>query len=217
MKIGIVTAVGPADCKVRVQFQDQDAVVSDWLPVMQKKTLKDKVYWLPDLGEHVVCMMDENQEFGVVLGAIYSDADTPPVSSQNKFHIKFEDGTFIEYDRAAHKLTAHVVGGTLDATVDVSATITSPLIKAVASTKVLCDSPLTECTGNLLVAGGISCAGTYGSTGGKIQTPGDIQSTGGEVSDKVRAMSADRAIYNQHTHPENGTGGGTTSQPNQQQ
>lgn len=110
MKIGIVTATDVATCKVRVQFQDQDAVVSDWLPVMQKKTLKDKVYWMPDINEHVVCLLDDNEEFGVVLGAIYSDADTPPVTSQDKFHIKFEDGTTVEYDRSSHKLSADVKG-----------------------------------------------------------------------------------------------------------
>ena len=214
MKIGIVNAVDQAACKVRVQFQAADSMVSDWLPVMQHKTLKDKFYFLPDLGEHVVCMMDENDEAGVVLGAIYSEADAPPASSPDLYHVTFSDGTVIEYDRAAHKLTAHVVGGTLDATVDVSATVTSPLIKAVASTKVVCDTPLTECTGNLIVNGGISCLGSYGNTGGKIVTPGDIQSTGGEVSDRVRAMSGDRTIFNGHTHP---APGGTTGQPNQQE
>ena len=110
MKIGIVDAIDPAACKVRVHFQDQDGVVSDWLPVMQKKTLNDKQYWMPDIGEHVVCLMDDNEEFGVVIGAIYSDADAPPISSPDKYLVKFEDGTTIEYDRTTHKLTADVQG-----------------------------------------------------------------------------------------------------------
>lgn len=182
MKIGIVTSIDPATAKCRVQFPDQDGVQSYWLPVLHHKTGKDKSYWMPDTGEHVCCLMDDNAEFGVVVGAIYSDADQPPVTSQDKYHVKFEDGTWIEYDRASHTLSAHVVGGTLEATVDVSATITSPLIKAVASTKVLCDTPLTECTGNLVVNGGITCTGSYGGSGGKITTPGNIESTGGDLS-----------------------------------
>jgi phage baseplate assembly protein V len=110
MKIGIVTATDPGACRVRVQMQDQDGVLTDWLPVMHQKTLRDKAYWMPDEGEHVVCMMDENEEFGVVLGAIYSDADTPPVSSQDKLHVAFDDGTTIEYDRAAGTMQINCVG-----------------------------------------------------------------------------------------------------------
>lgn len=182
MKIGIVTAVDVATAKCRVQFTDQDAVQSYWLPVLHHKTGKDKSYWMPDANEHVCCLMDDNAEFGCILGAIYSDADQPPVTSQDKCHIRFEDGTWLEYDRKSHAMTAHVVGGTLEATVDVSVTITSPLIKAVASTKVQCDTPLTECTGNLVVNGGITCLGSYGGSGGKITTPGDIESTGGSLT-----------------------------------
>jgi phage baseplate assembly protein gpV len=112
------------------------------------------------------------------------------------------------------KITIHVVG-TADITVDGDTTITTPNAIVHAATKVQLDTPLTECTGNLNVNGGITCLGTYGSTGGKIQTPGDIESTGGEVKDQVRAMSADRSIYNSHTHP--GDSGGTTGTPTQQQ
>lgn len=83
----------------------------------------------------------------------------------------------------------------------------------VAPTSVTINTPLTSCTGNLQVAGGITSLGTYGVSGGKIQTPGDIESTGGHVKDSVRTMAADRTIYNGHTHP--GDSGGTTGTPNQ--
>lgn len=107
------------------------------------------------------------------------------------------------------------VYGTATVNVDGNTTVTTPNATVHASQKVQLDTPLTECTGNLNVNGGITCLGTYGSSGGKIQTPGDIQSTGGEVKDKMRAMSADRTIYNGHTHP--GDSGGTTGAPTQQQ
>lgn len=110
MKIGIVTATDPATVKCRVQFPDQDAVETFWLPVLHHKTGKDKSYWMPDVNEHVCCLMDDNAEFGVIAGAIYSDADQPPVTSQDKHHVRFEDGTWIEYDRATHLLKADVQG-----------------------------------------------------------------------------------------------------------
>lgn len=209
---GIVVAREPATCRVRVQFPDRDEMVSDWLPVGQRKTLGDFDYWLPDTGTQVYCLMDEHCEAGVVLCAIYSDADLPPVTDGNLFYKKFSDGTVIQYDRGAHKLTADVKGE-IDARADNQAIITSPLVKAVASTKVVCDTPLTECTGNLSVAGGITCVGSYGASGGKIVTPGNIESSAGEVKDKVRALSADRAIYNGHTHLD--PQGGSTGQPSQ--
>ncbi len=120
MKIGLVIATDAKQCRVRVKFPDRDGIVSYWLPVMQKKTLKDKVYWMPDIQEHVVCLMDEHDEFGVVIGAIYSDADIPPVNSQDKYHVVFDDGTAIEYDRSEHKLTATVQG-------DIEATATGTI------------------------------------------------------------------------------------------
>ncbi len=109
-KLGIVTAMDEARAMVRVRFDDMDGVLSYWLPVVQHKTLKDKAYWMPDVNEHVVCLLDENGEDGIVLGAIYSDADAVPVSSKDKCHITFEDGSTIEYDRQSHKLSADIKG-----------------------------------------------------------------------------------------------------------
>jgi phage baseplate assembly protein V len=103
LKFGVVTNINEKTAKVRVRFAE-DNLLSYWLPVIQAKTLKDKFYVLPDLGEHVVCLMDENLEDGVILGAIYSDADLVPVISKDKFKIKFNDSTEIEYDRVEHIL-----------------------------------------------------------------------------------------------------------------
>jgi len=110
LKIGIVTQLDVTKALVRVQFTDMDAVVSYWLPVLHHKTLKDKQYWMPDVNEHVVCLLDENGEEGVVLGAIYSDADTVPVHSKDKYHLEFQDGTVIEYDRKAKRLFLDLKG-----------------------------------------------------------------------------------------------------------
>jgi hypothetical protein len=80
---------------------------------------------------------------------------------------------------------------------DGTVTITAP-------TGVTVDAPLSAFTGNVAVAGGITCSGTYGDSGGTIQTPGN-------VIDGVRSMAADRAIYNGHTHSD--PQGGAVSVP----
>lgn len=104
LRIGIVRALDAAAARVRVVFADHDQMQSWWLPVVVPKAQSDKVYWMPDIGEQVVCLMDEHDEAGAVLGAIYSSADPAPVSSPDKFHLGFHDGTVIEYDRVAHSL-----------------------------------------------------------------------------------------------------------------
>jgi phage baseplate assembly protein gpV len=101
-RVGIVQAQDPAHAKVRVVFPDYDEMISWWLPVVFAKTQNDKAYWIPDIGEQVVCLMDLRDEAGAVLGAIYSSADVPPVNNADKFHLGFKDGAHFDYDRAAH-------------------------------------------------------------------------------------------------------------------
>lgn len=111
IRFGKVVAVDEKNARVRVQIEDADAVITYWLPVATHKSQDDKFYWLPDVGELVVCAFYENDwDTGVVLGAVYNQKDTPPATSRDKFVIQFKDGTRIEYDRSSHKLTIHSVG-----------------------------------------------------------------------------------------------------------
>lgn len=113
-RVGIVSAQDPSNCRVRVSFPDHDQLQSWWLPIVVPKTQNDKAYWVPDLGEQVVCMMDEHDEDGAVLGSIYSSVDKAPVQSVNKWHLKFSDGGILEYDRSLHLLSVSLpVGGTI--------------------------------------------------------------------------------------------------------
>ena len=109
LKFGIVTNINPALAQARVQFADDD-ILSFWLPILQQKTQKDKFYALPDIGEQVACLMDENAEEGVVLGAIYSAADATPVSSKNQLMIKFEDESYINFNKETGILTLKFSG-----------------------------------------------------------------------------------------------------------
>lgn len=109
LKFGIVTNINPALAQARVQFADDD-VLSFWLPILQQKTQKDKFYAIPDIGEHVACIMDENSEEGVILGAIYSALDETPANSKNQLMIKFEDESFIKFDKETGILTLKFKG-----------------------------------------------------------------------------------------------------------
>lgn len=110
IRVGRVSSVDPATATARVVFEAQGLVSYD-LPVLQRQTLKNKDYCLPDVGEHVVCIfLPTGNAEGFILGAIYSDEDLPSASSADKRVVEFSDGTTVEYDRATHTLTINAVG-----------------------------------------------------------------------------------------------------------
>jgi phage baseplate assembly protein V len=133
-RVGLVKQQDLQGARVRVAFPDRDQLLSYWLPIVFTKTQNDKGYWVPDIGEQVVCLMDEHDEAGAVLGAIYSSADTPPVQSADKYHLSFKDGANIEYDRAAHALVVSLPNG---ATMSISANGASIAIDASGNVKIV--------------------------------------------------------------------------------
>lgn len=86
LRFGIVSQINPISVQARVKFGD-DKSTSFWLPILQTKTMKDKFYAMPDIGEQVVCLMDENSEDGVVLGSIYSTEDTPEITTEKQISL----------------------------------------------------------------------------------------------------------------------------------
>lgn len=104
LRFGIVTQIDPIKVLARVSFGDDDST-SFWLPIMQTKTLKDKFYIMPDINEQVVCLMDENSEDGVILGAIYSSEDIPAIQSELQYSMNLEDGSLVNANKETETLT----------------------------------------------------------------------------------------------------------------
>ena len=103
LRFGIVSQIDPIKVQARVSFED-DETTSFWLPIIQTKTLKDKFYAMPDIGEQVACLMDENSEDGVILGAIYSTEDVSTTQSEKQLSVNLEDGSYINADKENHTL-----------------------------------------------------------------------------------------------------------------
>lgn len=116
LKFGTVTNINPLTAKARVQFSDDD-ITSYWLPILQHKTFKDKFYSMLDVGEQVACLMDENSEDGVILGSIYTSMDKVPGIFKEQHLIRFEDGSFIEFNKETQTLT--IVAKTLNIIADI--------------------------------------------------------------------------------------------------
>jgi len=111
IRVGIVSSTNPEKCTARVAFEDRSAVVSFDLPILVRGSLQNKDYWMPDPGEHVVCLfLPSGNAQGFILGSLYSEKDKPPITDGNKRHITFPDGTKIEYDRVTHTMTIDIKG-----------------------------------------------------------------------------------------------------------
>ena len=112
IRVGFVNARQPETMRVKVTLKDTTTaeLVTDWLPVLCPRACADMHYDLPDIGDQVLCLfLPYGLEQGFVIGSMYGKR-TPPVQSGDKWHRVFRDGTILEYDRAAHKLTANVKG-----------------------------------------------------------------------------------------------------------
>ena len=104
LRFGIVSQINPQVVQARVKFGDDEST-SFWLPILQTKTMKDKFYAMPDIGEQVVCLMDENSEDGVVLGSIYSTEDTPLITTEKQISLNLENNSLINIDKETNTLT----------------------------------------------------------------------------------------------------------------
>lgn len=196
LRFGKISAFDPETGLAKVSFEE-DGIVTDWIPVLKKNTLKNKHAHVMDVGEHVACMMDENAENGVVMGAINSKNEAPgAVKGADIEGVAFEDGTTVEYNRSTNELKINCMG-------DVKVICQNAIVEA--SAKVTIDTPEAEVTGNLTVGGSIDATGNMSSSG-SIEATGDITSTAGDVVATTISLQT-------HVHPGVQPGGGTTSTP----
>ncbi len=111
IRVGRVSSTNATKSTVRVYWPDRDNMVSDDLLIINRGSLRVKDYWIPDIGEQVVCIMLPNgKNAGYCIGSIFSDDAPPQISNVNSRRLDFPDGTYIEYDKKSHNLTINCVG-----------------------------------------------------------------------------------------------------------
>lgn len=111
IRVGEVVALDEKKGRVRVTFDDEDGATSYWLQVLVRNTLKNHDYWMPDIGEDVLCIFfGDAPEVGFVLGSFYAGEVVPPESTGNKRTVVFADDTKVTYDRAGHALDVEIAG-----------------------------------------------------------------------------------------------------------
>lgn len=166
-KFGHITQVDAAKGVAKVNFPDDD-IVSGWLKMAVANTKDNKVSFPFDEKEHVGCLMDEEMANGIIICAVYDTANAPAGGNKDKYSVTFKDGTKIEYDRSAHKLTADVKGAVdIVATQDVNIkTNTNATVEAAATAKI--KAPTVTIDGALTVTGAITAQQTITATGNII-------------------------------------------------
>jgi len=110
---GIVCELNTKESMVRVNFEDKDATVSAELKVLNRGSGVKKDYWIPELGDEVLCIFennDENLSDGYVVGSFFCDTRPPQVDSADIMRIDFGDGSYIEHDRSTGNLTIDCTG-----------------------------------------------------------------------------------------------------------
>lgn len=89
IRVGRVSSVNAGKHTARVMFEEDDDLVSYDLPVL---VARPGDYSLPDVDAPVVCLMAPGSAgVGYVLGAIYTDADAPPLSDAGQRSVAGDD------------------------------------------------------------------------------------------------------------------------------
>lgn len=176
VRVGFVTARQPETHRLQVQFRDTTtaALTSDWLPCLVARASKDLAYDLPDIGDQVLCLfMPNGLEQGYVIGAMYGK-QTPPVADAEKTHRTFKDGTVLEYDRAAHKLTIDVKGDVeLTTTGNVTATVKGNLTSNITGPHAETAQGGVKMNAPSIAMGGMG-GGTDSTIDGTLKVTGDV-------------------------------------------
>ena len=115
IRIGRVSSIDVNTNTARVAFSDKDDLVSGNLMIVNRGSMVDKDYWIPDIDEQVLCLMMPNKSGlglneGFILGSFFSAEDAPQERSADVRAVKFGDGTVIKHDRSTGNFTINSTG-----------------------------------------------------------------------------------------------------------
>lgn len=196
LSIGRISAVDPSRGMAQV---DMDGVITDWIPWTAKQAGGNRSWACPDVGEQVLVAAPSGElADAVIIGSLFQDSSPEPASSGDVTRTVYEDGTVVEYDRAANQFT-----------LDTSASSGKVVVICERATvqgaeRVVLDTPEAECTGNLTVAGNF----TMGGSGSTATITGNVAINGGSLTHNGKNVGST------HTHSGVQSGGSSTGEPN---
>lgn len=194
LKFGIVCNTKPGYAKVHLLEED---IVTDWLSIITRRAKDDKDSWQYEINEQVVCIMFNDCDDGIIIGARHNDEDKPDEdAAPSKFRMIFSDGTLLEYNKESHDLKA-IIKGNLHATVQEMATIEAKNIICKADESAIVEANEISLKGEITIKG-------------KVLIEGDIECSGGIQANQIKAGIVDLST---HKHIGVQPGGGTSGTP----
>jgi len=147
IRLGTIAEVKGAKARVRLG----PTLTTEWLNWATPRAGSTRTWSAPTVGEQVIVFSPGGDlTRGIILPALYSQAFDAPESSDTIHTTHYPDGAVVQYDHAAHALTATLPGGTATITAD----------------KVTSNAPSTICTGDLTVMKNLIVNGATALNGG---------------------------------------------------
>ncbi|KAB8065931.1 phage baseplate assembly protein V [Janthinobacterium violaceinigrum] len=132
IRLGTIAEVKGAKARVRLG----PTLTTEWLYSATPRAGSTRTWSALTVGEQVIVFSPGGDlTRGIILPALYSQEFDAPESSPTIHTAHYPDGAVVQYDHAAHSLTATLPGGTATITAD----------------KVTSNAPSTICTGDLTV------------------------------------------------------------------
>ncbi len=128
VQVGVIAELNEDEATATVVI---GPLTTGYLPFMSRRAGPDRSWWAPETGEQVLVIAPGGvMELAIILpGGLYSDAHPAPADMASVARMTFGDGAIIEYDRAAHRLSATLpAGGDVDITAPDGVTINGDLV-----------------------------------------------------------------------------------------
>ncbi|EAT8906211.1 hypothetical protein GVK47_00495 [Salmonella enterica subsp. houtenae serovar 43:z4,z32:-] len=95
IRVGVVFDIDEKGVTARVTFDDQDDVTSASLQVIVKNTDENADYWMPDVGEQILCLfLPVGPQQGFILGSFYDETHSSRTAEHGDIVIAAVDREF---------------------------------------------------------------------------------------------------------------------------
>ncbi|PVX35317.1 phage baseplate assembly protein V [Janthinobacterium sp. 78] len=132
IRLGTIAEVKGAKARVRLG----PTLTTEWLKWTTRRAGSTRTWSAPTVDEQVIVFSPGGDlTRGIIVPALYSQEFDAPETSDTIHTTHYSDGAVVQYDHAAHALTATLPGGTATITAD----------------KVTSNAPSTICTGDLTI------------------------------------------------------------------